>query len=300
MMDFLRYLSAKKSVDDRSLNCFVWNQLRMALSTQIFDGPLQVLELGCGIGTMVERLLDWGLSEKVNYLGIDSGAENIQAAEKRIADWGTRNDYHVSINSDQIVLRRDRYYWKVSFREADVITFQTNTGFYDLLIANAFMDLIDVPSALGHFANWLKPGGLFYFTINFDGVTTFEPISDPKIESKLISLYHQSMDDRQVNGQHSGDSQTGRHMFSHLRDAGAKLLSVGASDWVVYPNIDGYPEDEAFFLQCILDFFEHTLKGHIDLNQGELENWVQERRRQVERAELTYIAHQLDFLGTFI
>lgn len=299
MMDFSRYLAAKKSVDDRSLNRFVWNQLKMALSTQIFEGPLKVLELGCGIGTMVERLIEWELAENVIYVGIDSRVENIQAAEERIGVWGSRNDYQLSFKTEHIALRKDNFFWKVSFREADVTTFHTNTGYYDLLIANAFMDLINIPGALNRFAHWLAPGGLFYLTINFDGVTIFEPISDLVREAKLISLYHQSMDDRQVNGQRSGDSQTGRHMFSHLRDAGAKILSAGASDWVVYPNIDGYPADEAFFLHCILDFFEHTLKSHTDLNQGELENWLKERRGQIERAELSYIAHQLDFLGTF-
>ena len=114
-----------------------------------------------------------------------------------------------------------------------------------------------------------------------------------------MALYHQSMDERQVDGQRSGDSQTGRHMFTNLQDAGAKILSAGASDWVVYPGIDGYPADEAFFLHCILSFFEHTLKGHADLKPGELDSWLTERRRQIEHAELTCIAHQLDFLGTF-
>jgi hypothetical protein len=187
----------------------------------------------------------------------------------------------------------------VRFQKADVITFQANSGFYDLLIANAFMDLIDVPSTLDRFAHWLASGGLFYFTINFDGVTIFEPVSDPVVEAKLMSLYHQSMDERQVDGQRSGDSQTGRHMFTHFQNVGATILSAGASDWVVYPRRNGYQADEAYFLHCILDFFEHTLKGHAALKQGELDSWLRERRRQIERAELTYIAHQLDFLGTF-
>ena len=46
MIDSPRYLAAKKSVDDRSLNYFVWDQLKMESSKHQFDGPLQVLELG--------------------------------------------------------------------------------------------------------------------------------------------------------------------------------------------------------------------------------------------------------------
>ena len=205
----------------------------------------------------------------------------------------------MNLEKGQITLRKSECFWQVRFQVADATTFQANSGFYHLLIANAFMDLIDVPSALDRFANWLASGGLFYFTINFDGLTIFEPISDPVREAKLISLYHQSMDERQVDGRRSGNSQTGRRMFTYLRNAGATILSVGASDWVVYPGRDGYPADEAYFLHCILDFFEYTLKGHEALKQEELDSWLMERRRQIERAELTYIAHQLDFLGTF-
>jgi SAM-dependent methyltransferase len=299
MIDFPRYLAAKKSVDDRSLNGFVWEQLKTALSARQLDNPLQVLELGCGIGTMVERLLEWGLAEKVTYLGIDSQSENIQAAENRISDWGRANDYQLVVEGDAITLHKAEYLWQVRFLEADVTTFQTSSGCYDLLVANAFLDLIDVPRALPLFERWLAPGGLFYFTINFDGVTIFEPIFDQARETKLMSLYHQSMDERLVDGQQSGDSCTGRRLFTQLQDAGAQILAAGASDWIVYPGRDGYPADEAYFLHCILDFFESTLKRHAELERGELDSWLIKRRRQIERAELTYIAHQLDFLGKF-
>ncbi len=56
---FTRYLSSKKSVDDRSLNRSVWNSLNAAFSAYSSERP-KVLELGSGIGTMVERVIDWG------------------------------------------------------------------------------------------------------------------------------------------------------------------------------------------------------------------------------------------------
>ena len=58
---FTRYLAAKKSVDDRALNRHVWHSLAQAMSAAVPDGPVQVLEIGAGIGTMVERLVEWGL-----------------------------------------------------------------------------------------------------------------------------------------------------------------------------------------------------------------------------------------------
>jgi SAM-dependent methyltransferase len=299
MIDFPRYLAAKKTVDDRALNRFVWQQLRSALSAQTHNHPLRVLELGCGIGTMVERLLEWGLATNVIYLGIDSQVENIRVAENRLKEWGQTNGFQIGIGAQVISVGKGEIFWQVGFQQADVTSFQTEPGFYDLLIANAFLDLIDVPRLLPLFSRLMAPDGLFYFTINFDGETIFEPVFGEALETKIIRLYHQSMDDRLVDDQPSGDSRTGRHLFTHLRAADAQILAAGASDWIVYPGPNGYPADEAYFLSCILDFFESALKSHPDLPQGELERWLTKRRRQIDGSELTYIAHQLDFLGTF-
>ena len=69
---FTLYLAAKKSVDDRSLNFHVFNSLKRSLDTFTNPRPLRVLEVGCGLGTMVERLLDWGLLGRPGvYTGID-------------------------------------------------------------------------------------------------------------------------------------------------------------------------------------------------------------------------------------
>ncbi len=57
---FSRYLTAKRTVDDRALNRQVWHTLRENLPRR---NRLRVLEIGGGIGTMVERIADWGLTE---------------------------------------------------------------------------------------------------------------------------------------------------------------------------------------------------------------------------------------------
>jgi len=299
MIDFPRYLAAKKSVDDRALNRFVWEQLVLTLSSQSLHRPIRVLELGCGIGTMVERLLVWGLAEKITYLGIDTRAENLRVAENRLRKWGQENGYQVGLNSGEITLVKGKVAWQISFKQVDATSFQATQGSYDLLIANAFLDLIDVSLGLPNFKRWLQPEGLFYFTINFDGETIFEPASDDDQESKIIDLYHQSMNERLIDGQPSGDSRTGRHLFSHLKTAGAQILAAGASDWVVFPNNREYPKDEAYFLHCILDFFESSLKSNSELGQEKLAAWLAERREQINKGGLVFIAHQLDFLGSF-
>jgi hypothetical protein len=94
-----------------------------------------------------------------------------------------------------------------------------------------------------------------------------------------------------------GDSRAGRHLFSHLRTAGAQVLAAGASDWVVHAMNGTYPADEAYFLHFILHFFEESLTGHAELDAFAFANWLKEHRAQIERGELVYIAHQMDFLA---
>ena len=58
-----------------------------------------------------------------------------------------------------------------------------------------------------------------------------------------------------------------------------------------------YLEDEKYFLHFILHFFEESLMGHVELDADVFAGWLNERRAQIERGELVYIAHQMDFLA---
>jgi SAM-dependent methyltransferase len=189
---------------------------------------------------------------------------------------------------------------RIDFRSADALEFcqlSKNIRTWDLLAAHAFLDLFDLPAVLPVFLHVLRPGGAFYFTLNFDGETIFEPHIDPGLDEHIISLYHRSMDERRVNGLPSGDSRSGRHLFSLLPQAGGMILASGASDWVVFPGPGGYPGDEAYFLHHILHFFEQSLSGHPELDDHRFSDWLERRHAQVERTELVYIAHQMDFFG---
>jgi hypothetical protein len=57
------------------------------------------------------------------------------------------------------------------------------------------------------------------------------------------------MDERIRGGQPAGDSRTGRHLFAHLKAAGASILASGSSDWVVYASDGRYPDEEAHFVR---------------------------------------------------
>jgi hypothetical protein len=59
----------------------------------------------------------------------------------------------------------------------------------------------------------------------------------------------------------------------------------------------GVSGDEAYFLHHIIDTVEGALRGQAGLEEALLKEWTRRRRRQIDRGELTYIAHQLDFFG---
>jgi SAM-dependent methyltransferase len=305
---FPRYLAAKKSVDDRALNQHVWDTLHQQLRTRPVDAqkPLRVLEIGAGIGTMVERALTRGLFTQVDYTLVDAMAENIATARQRVPAWAAAAGFTVqeineaTATAYQINHPASSTQLALTLHTADCFDFAAQpeqAGHYDLLIAHAFLDLVDIPSALPRLQRLLRPQALCYLTINFDGATLLQPEIDPPFDHLIEALYHETMDKRVTNGEPSGDSRSGRHLFGHLRNAGIDILAAGSSDWVVFAGQAGYPADEAYFLHFIIQTMAGALRNHPALEQARFDRWITERHAQIERGELVYIAHQLDFLG---
>ncbi len=295
---FTRYLAAKKGIDDRALNRVVWHSLKENMPPSSRQRPLKVLEIGAGIGTMIERLWDWGLLDYVAYTALDADMDNMVAAWQRLDNWARQQpDIRRVYAGDDLVIEADERLLEIRFLSADFFEFVEAAGTYDLLIANAFLDLVDIPSTLPLILHLLRPGGLFYFTINFDGITVFEPEIDPQLDSLIQELYHRTMDERVTAGKPAGDSRAGRHLFGQLKAAGAEILQAGASDWVVFSGQEGYPMDEAYFLHFILHTVHQALAGRPELAGGRLDDWIGRRHRQVQDGELVYIAHQVDFVG---
>ena len=298
---FTRYLSAKKSVDDRALNQHVWQSLIRTLPPTTPGAPLRVLEVGAGIGTMVERFLSRSRISNVVYTAIDAQAVNIAEARQRLPRWAADQGFRLTENSPHWLHLQQSD--QELFIETEVINcFQfiareQSQRTWDLLIAQAFLDLVDVQTALPVLLSTLRPGALFTFTITFDGITSFQPEIDPALDDHIERLYHQTMDQRFVTGKSSGDSRTGRHLFAYLRAAGAEVLDVGSSDWVVFAGPNGYPADEAYFLHFIIHTIDKALAGHPEIKAERFADWIAQRHTQVEAGTLVYITHQLDFLG---
>lgn len=287
--DFIRYLTAKRTVDDRALNRPVWETLAHTVRNRqaSLERPLRVLEIGAGIGVMVERLLAWRLFDAdapgVHYTLLDADSTLLATAQERLTHLPS--------------------WLNVEFAPVNALAYAAHvaaagaTQQCDLLIANAVLDLLDLPTALPQLRSLLADNSLFYFTINFDGATLLKPTIDPGFDDAVEIAYHRTMDARITDGHPSGDSRTGRRLFTQLPAAGFGIRAAGGSDWVVHPIEGRYLADEAYFLHFIVATMERALRHDPTLASARFAAWIAARHAQIERGELTYIAHQLDFFG---
>src|SRR5260370_1728367 len=103
----LRYLAAKKSVDDRALNWQVWQRLVAALPRATPQQPLRILEVGAGIGSMVERLVADDVLTHATYTAIDMAPTLIAEAHRRLLQWADERGFQVDENHQRhLQLRR--------------------------------------------------------------------------------------------------------------------------------------------------------------------------------------------------
>ena len=302
--DFVSYLDAKRSVDDRALHRPTVDRLVAELDERAAargEQPVRILEVGFGIGTMLERLRDWDvLPQRVEYVGVDIDKTNIAAAADRLTDgdFEQTGPHQFSLVSDEATLT-------VDLQAADAFAFAADRHDpavagpqFDLLIGMAFLDIVPFERVAETLLPLLAGGGLGYFPITFDGVTDFRPVDDPALTATLLYSFHAAMDapDR------PGGSQTGRRLFAELPAAGADHLAAGGSDWVVTPRDDGYPSDEAIFLRHIVDTVEHALltetpEATLDgVSDDAISAWARQRHAQIDHGELVYLAHNIDHL----
>lgn len=264
-----RYLTAKRSVDDRARDRRVRERLLAALP----EHP-RVGEAGCGTGLSVPTLYDWGLTPR-SYRGVDTDPGIIAFARWFVPRVLRRRGLNAS-GTD------------VTFDVGDAL--QTlpdaiHAEGVDLVLAQSFLDLVPVGRALDTLGRAAGDDGLVYAPLTFDGETVFLP--EHPADERVIQAFHAAID-----ATPGRDSRAGRHLLNRLRERGALVEAVAASDWIVRPSSDGsYPADERYFLGCILEFVADALG---DIEGGEA--WLETRRRQLRAGELTYVAHGYDLL----
>lgn len=262
------------------------------------DRPLRLFEVGAGIGAMVERLLERLDLGYANYTALDSDPAHPREAARRLQTWAAGHAATWSSSADdrwrlETAKARVDLHWVTASLFDEVVP----RGPFDVLLAHAFLDLVDLDRALPRLLRRLRPGGTFYFSLTFDGLTAFEPEMDRTLDRAIIDAYHATMDARRDGSYPAGDSRTGRRLLTELPRHGAEILAAGASDWVVVPRAGTYPEGEALFLQAILGMVEKSLGEAAAVPPENLAAWLRQRRRQVDEGTLVFIAHQVDVLG---
>ena len=297
---FIEYLEVKKALDDRSLNHHVWETLVAAMPQAVRERPWQVLEIGAGIGTMIQRLIEWDFLHFASYLALDVSSAFLAEARHRLGDWAIQNGFDFQTDASGLLLGDALHEIKIQFIAQDVDEWLVACApcpKTDLVIAHAFLDLINLEATLPLILGLLREGGLFYFTLNFDGLTVIEPPVDEPFDELILSLYHRTMEERLVNGKPSAGAYSGRRLLRALQKAGSSLLCVGASDWVIHPVGGNYLPGEDRFLRFLLQMIAESLRERSEIDAAQLQDWLNHRLQQIEQGQLSLIVHQLDFVG---
>jgi SAM-dependent methyltransferase len=275
----VRYLESKRSVDDRALSRRVRDRLRSSLPPD----P-RVVDVGCGTGSTLARLHEWGVTDG-SYRGIDRDARAVAFARSVRPAAFRRSETAVTTTGSGFVVDD----LSASFETGDAFEALARDGEdADLFVAAAFADLVPLDSLVDAAESVLRPDGLAYFPITFDGGTIFQP--DHPADDAVERAYHRAIDRKSGR-----DSRAGRRLADLLRRRDGDLVAMAASDWVVRPRSGEYRDDEAYFLSCILDFVDDALSGTED-GPARVDDWLSTRRKQLASNDLTYVAHQYDLL----
>ncbi|WP_373188998.1 class I SAM-dependent methyltransferase [Halolamina sp.] len=272
----VRYLEAKRTVDDRALSDRVRERLLAAL-----PAAPTVLDAGCGTGAMLQRLHEWGVTAG-RYHGVDRGAGVVEFAREDRPKILRRTGATVTEIESGFAVEE----LEATFETGDAFEQFSDRSGADLFVAAAFADLVPIGRLVDIAAQVLRPGGLAYFPITFDAGTVFIP--DHPVDEAVEQAYHQAIDTNPGR-----DVRAGRRLTAMLQAREGDLVAMDASDWVVRPMENGYPTDEAAFLDTILRFVEDALA---DEGIEGFEDWLATRRGQLAASQLTYVAHQYDLL----
>ena len=289
----VRYLRAKASVDARAVNPAVRQAVTDALAQMPADRPIRMLECGGGAGDAFRQWIELlAPFPRVEFTVVDRDADLLSHYRHEVHAWAGEMGFRmVEEDANRLRFGGGGRAFDVRFREAAVPRgFDAREdGAFDLLIAQSFWDLVGRGTALSLGRRLLAPGGIFYATLTFAGVTRFGPPHE--LDRRLLVCYHASM-----AGDRGGDPIAGERLLGEVRlpGSGFREVAVGRSDWRVDPTDEGYPSEEDFFLETILGFVEQEVREAPEIAAPELNEWLFTRRRQLANLELSFAARQQD------
>src|SRR5260370_8233920 len=172
-LDYARYLAAKTTVDDRALNRHVLAELCRLMPA----GAPQVLEVGAGVGTMVAGLMDWGAVGAGEYILLDADRQLLYCSCRWLCDWAAARGLHSDVLPDG--LRMGDLRVRLVHAELGRYLEAAHGAPADVLVANAVLDLVDVPAALPGLLRLLVPPRVYCFPINYHRTPLLSPRHTP-------------------------------------------------------------------------------------------------------------------------
>jgi SAM-dependent methyltransferase len=295
-VSFGAFLDLKFALDERSLNPTV----RAAFHAALRDRPaLACLDLGVGSGASLVRLLAAEPAADLKITAVDRDPTLLKKAQERTETLLRKQEFRVSGSPGVLWAKRGERRVAVEFVAADLRNFEPDRpGACDAVIAHAVMDLLPPGILAGRIGGWLKPGGLCYASLNYDGGTSLFPeYPNPALEERILAAYDASMERRRVWDQASGGARSGRRLHGALLQAGLDILVYGSSDWNLVPSRRAYRAGEAAFLAEILGLIRGEAERSGEFGGRDLEAWHRERLARIEAGELGLIVHQIDLLA---
>ncbi|MGR9101009.1 MAG: hypothetical protein ACU826_10625, partial [Gammaproteobacteria bacterium] len=187
---------------------------------------------------------------------------------------------------------------ETAFVCADLSDFEGGDGAFDLIAAHAIMDLVPLPQAVDFFYSLLRPGGLFYATIHYDGETALYPrYGDAEFEKTLLDAYDASMERRTVEGLPTGGVFCGRRLYRTLADRGFDIPAYGSSDWNATPKHKAYRGGDGEVISRLLQWMAGEAGRCPGIDPGVLNLWLSDRTKRLQSAELGVIIRNLDILA---
>ncbi|OSO93862.1 SAM-dependent methyltransferase [Halorubrum ezzemoulense DSM 17463] len=253
MTDHATYLDAKRALDDRSLNREVLDRFAAELPPE----P-EILEVGAGTATMVERLVDWGVTEGGRWVAVDAHEAALAAGEARVGEavGDVAVEYRVADAFDAVskaVAAGDRF---------------------DAVVGCAFFDVVDAAPAVAALAD-VAP--VAYAPITYDGETRFAP-ADPD-DDAVLDRYHRHMREFRAGGP-DGAAALARE---------ATVIAEGPSPWRIEPP---YESGERTVLAHLLD----TVEEAVGETGYDASDWAERRRAALKDGRLRYEAANRDLL----
>jgi SAM-dependent methyltransferase len=294
-VDNLTYLEAKFSVDSGSLNRRVFGRFRRCLERM--PDP-RLLDLGTGTGAMLRRFLDLNLKGAPLLVGVDRDTGSLTVARGKIAPPEAAGGGRGTAATPP----------RVRLHRMDLVRAalhpQRRGGVirepFDCISAHALMDLLPLQPVLDWVRTLLRPEGLFYATLNYEGLTRFTPpYGDPEFEAALLGAYNRSMDSRRVEGLSSGGSRSGSRLRAALEEQGFRLLARGRSDWRVRLRPGAADRGASILSEALLGMIYRELSkaGAPPERAAPLASWYRSRLRDLREKRLGLHVSHLDILA---